>query len=436
MIIKSMSRKEGSYGQLYDYMKHGASKADDKYAFIHNCFGRNRDDIVLDFEEHGNRLAKRKNGVYLYHEIISITRSKILSEDEQKKALFEIVQEYVKKRAPKQLSCGFMHDEKDNNLHFHLMISSSQISLAKRARLNKQQFADVKIGLEEWVLAKYPELEQAKLISKESSYRTDKEQFVDCLQSIFSTATTRAEFHELLKTNKAGYKIRGETVTFINEKTKKRHRVKTLGLDSQYKQMLEGFEKSKTKEPDNKSSASVPVIEVEKPVDEESAHRWGSAKEWVFGDFTEREKKMKDDEFKNRKAGYKKQDRQDSKVKDKEDQTVHEKAEEALNELVYGDFSARDSRTRKAESAKKLKEWREKQMAGKSAEKQEIDEVKLKNGTDIRTFGEKAHDVFDEWVAGDFSAREARSQKEKSAEKLKKLREKQNEQSNQKGHKQ
>jgi len=391
MIIKSMSRKEASFSQLYEYMEKGANRKDDKYRFIYNCFGRKKEQVLNEFNDNAAQLKQRKNGVYLYHEIISISRSKNLSNEAQKKALYEIVNEYTKRRSFGNLACGYMHDEKDNNLHFHLMISSNEVGKSKRTSLRKNEFSTLKIEMEKWVLQKYPELEQEKLISKKSQYKDNKDEFTDSLQSILSTAKSREDLHELLKNNQASYKVRGNTITFTNEKTNKKHRLNTLGLGGQYALMEARFE--------GKENIFKQVSD--KPKSKQSTD------EWIKGDFSERDKKVK-------KEKYRKQNEADKKVKPESEQTFKEKAKETASEWLAGDFSARDARARQKKSEENLKKWRDNQE-GKT------DEFVLdkENQTPL----ENTIEVTNEWLFGDFTNRDNREVKRKAEENLKKMRE-------------
>ena len=79
MIIKSMSRKEASFTQLLHYIDREIGQED--YAIRHNLFAWDREDMGREFEQHAQRLKQRKNGVYLFHEIISLSRSSQLSEE-------------------------------------------------------------------------------------------------------------------------------------------------------------------------------------------------------------------------------------------------------------------------------------------------------------------------------------------------------------------
>lgn len=391
MIIKSMSRKEGSFSQLYEYMEKGANRNDDKYRFVYNCFGRKKEQIINEFLSNSQRLKQRKNGVYLYHEIISISRSKTLSNEQQKKALYEIVQEYTKRRAFGNLACGYMHDEKDNNLHFHLMISSNEVGKSNRVSLRKKEFSTVKVELEKWVLQKYPELEQKKLISKNSKYKDQKEEFIDSLQSIFSTAKSRDEFHSLLENNDSSYKVRGNTITFINNKTGKRHRLNTIGLGGEYAQMEARF------------NGQHNTIEESKKAEKSKQN---TADEWIKGDFSEREKQAQ-------KEKYRKQNEADKKVKPEEEQTFREKAKETADEWIFGDFSAREARERKKQSEERLEQWKREQA-------ENTDE--FVQDRENQTFKENVKETAKEWIQGDFTNRDSRKAKQEAKERLEQLR--------------
>lgn len=104
MIIKSMSRKVPSFGQLLGYIDR--EQGQEAYRIRHNLMGRSPEAIRDEFERNGKLLSRRKNGVYLYHEIISITRASGLSEREQKERLHDIAQSYIAARCRDNGSIG------------------------------------------------------------------------------------------------------------------------------------------------------------------------------------------------------------------------------------------------------------------------------------------------------------------------------------------
>ena len=73
MIIKSMSRKVPSFGQLLGYIDREAGG--EAYTLRHNLRGRDHASIEQEFSCNADLLQQRRNGVFLYHEIISISRA-------------------------------------------------------------------------------------------------------------------------------------------------------------------------------------------------------------------------------------------------------------------------------------------------------------------------------------------------------------------------
>ena len=141
MIFKSLGRKDKSFSQLYDYMKKGTAFEDLDLTFSHNIFSKERDEILREFDSNAQFLKARKNGNYFYHDILSISRKEnSLNKKYQKEALLDLTNTYIKNRATDCLVYGFIHDEKDNNLHIHLMISANEYQKTKRFRLEKKGF--------------------------------------------------------------------------------------------------------------------------------------------------------------------------------------------------------------------------------------------------------------------------------------------------------
>ncbi len=246
MIIKSMSRKEPSFRQLIEYIDRDLSS--DEFCIRHNLMGRNHENIIKEFEENAQLLRKRKNGVFLYHEIISITRSNRLTPREQQELLLEIVQEYISARCPGNLVYGGLHQDKDHSYHFHLMISSNRLDDEKRVRLSKTQFREIQVKLEAHVLEKYPELEQKVSMDKRAEHRRSKgaveherrtgrpptrnDALRGRVQSAYDQAYSPGKLLEALAQQGFRLEPRGKIVArVVDEYTGKAHRVKTLDPD-------------------------------------------------------------------------------------------------------------------------------------------------------------------------------------------------------------
>ena len=74
MIIKSLSRKKPTFDQLYNYMLDGAEQK--HFIISKNLYNTDKDKVLLQFKENSKLLPKRKNGVFLYHKIISLPGQK------------------------------------------------------------------------------------------------------------------------------------------------------------------------------------------------------------------------------------------------------------------------------------------------------------------------------------------------------------------------
>ena len=248
MIIKSMSRKVPSFDQLIHYMDAGASGRD--FNIYYNLYSRKADSIYEEFMNNSQYLQRRKNGVFMYHEVISITRSQQLSEKEQINILRKVVYQYIQERARENLVYGVLHDEKEDNLHYHLLISSNHFESAKRHRLTKADFDKVKRNLELYVLECHPELQQKKLISKERGASADNDSLSNKgremqrrtgktpqrdrvkadLERIFAAASSHAELIELMESERLSLYKRGKYWGVKDERNNRKHRFVTLGV--------------------------------------------------------------------------------------------------------------------------------------------------------------------------------------------------------------
>lgn len=233
-----MSRKEASFRQLFDYMESGAEIQDrNKYCFYHNFYFQDKEKVLFEFESNSKHIKNSLGSNYLYHEVLSFSRSKNnVSEEKQKETLLKVVQQYVQARANNHLACGFLHNEKDNNIHFHLMISANEVGSNKRKRLTTKDFSEIKKHTEQYLLRNYPELGLNNDISKNA-----QEILAEELKAIFALCKSKNEFEAQLENSGINYKLRGKTVTFARENSKGVHRAKKLGIDKEFWEMNKRF---------------------------------------------------------------------------------------------------------------------------------------------------------------------------------------------------
>ncbi len=262
-----MSRKQATFGQLVDYMEDG--RQDKKFTLKHNLYATKPQKIKEEFEENARFVSKRKNGVYMYHEVLSITKSSSLTDDQQKEILREIAIEYIGNRANNNLAYAVLHDDKKDNLHYHFLISSNEVHDSKKHRLSKQDFDKFKKDLETRVLTKYPELEQKEIINKSSKEKlsnkgaelkrrtgktTQRDSVKDRLKSVFSSSKDKQAFFDNLAKEKLEIYVRGNNIGVVDQDTGRKHRLKSLGMMDDFNKVssiVEGNENPKQKNKDD-----------------------------------------------------------------------------------------------------------------------------------------------------------------------------------------
>lgn len=259
MIPKSMSRKDVSFGQLYEYFQ----KDDEQDNFSWNLYSKDKEEVLKEFEKNSELLRDSRGSVYLYHEVLALQEND-LTITREKEILQDLAKEYVSKRAGSNLVYGVVHTDTEHT-HMHLMISSNKVGVNKRHRLSKNELNTIQAQLEVYKNEKYKdelaptyhyakylkledELTQTKKTSRseqEIKHRrktqTKKEILKEDLQDIFSKSLSKTALENSLKNS--GYEIysRGKTTGVIYED--KKYRLKTLGLDETYTKTLSKFEK-------------------------------------------------------------------------------------------------------------------------------------------------------------------------------------------------
>ena len=250
MIIKSMSRKEGSFRQLIEYMH----KDRGEVAFAHNLCGNpfgTRDDIILEFERNAEILRGRKNGNTLYHEVISLEAGTDIRREEIIRILGEIGREYVARRAPNQIAFGMVHTDA-KHVHLHICLSANAVGKDRRERLSRQAFAGVQKDIENLVRDRYRELGQTAIYGKDrgkerlkttsaeqemrkrSGEPSRKEDVKTRLHQVLEGARSTEELVAALRTEGLEFYQRGKTLGVIDALTGRKHRLSTLGAGEHY----------------------------------------------------------------------------------------------------------------------------------------------------------------------------------------------------------
>lgn len=257
MIIKSMSRKDPTFGQLIEYIGRN-SDPQTGTVFAHNLYHSGQDAQAVAGQFLGNYryLPKRANGNALYHEVIVLEEQDHLSAEEIDKALHNLAERYCELRAPHQLVWGRVHRDTEFP-HIHLMISANAVRSDRRVRMDRKYFAKVQSDLEGWRDANLPELnrravylgdgskESPKVVSREGEMvrrehqPSAKQAAFEVLQPAFEQAASEEDLARLIRAQGFELYQRGKSWGVVHQDTGRRHRLKTLGLLPAFQRVLE-----------------------------------------------------------------------------------------------------------------------------------------------------------------------------------------------------
>lgn len=245
-----MSRKAPTFKQLIEYME----KERGHRAIIHNFYcseSAEQEEIISEFEQNAQHLPKRKNGNYLYHEVLTLENNHDLDGKILNDLLAQLGEMYLEERASKQLAFAYIHTD-TKNYHIHFCISANDIGSQKRQRLSKAKFAKIQKKLENHILENHPELNQSEIYNKSLSHEqmktsnkeqefkkrtgklSKKEKMKNKLHGIFEQANSIEELNKLLEESNFKLYQRGKTIGVTHLETNKNHRLKTLGLLPHY----------------------------------------------------------------------------------------------------------------------------------------------------------------------------------------------------------
>lgn len=215
----------------------------------------NKKELVNEFMDNTKHLSKSRGKVYLYHEVISLENTTLDLEKSQN-ILFDLASKYINLRASNHLIYWTIHND-TNNPHIHLVISSNEIEWNKRVRLSKKVFWLIQEELENYKNEHYKELEQSNIYNKSKIHSKSKrieqeikhkrkkvpkkELIKEELNQIFARSQSIKALENTLKLSNYKLYENGSTLWVIYED--KKYRLKTLGLEKEYKQTLQKIKK-------------------------------------------------------------------------------------------------------------------------------------------------------------------------------------------------
>lgn len=257
-VIKILSRHTPSYGSLINYILR--ETANEKPQVIsHNLHSIDPELATKEFILNESfSINNRENKVFLTHELLSFS-----NQDTKKmtpEILEDIAKKYLELRAMNGLVIGALHRDKDHT-HWHFAVSGTKIYEGTAMRLSHKELKSIKTQLQEYYIAKYPQLEKSLCNhgSKAKEYVKDKQRFKEQRENLkpsvqqtvaycLDIANSKANFLDLLQINGLLHYERnlGEPTGVIANDMKFRfnrldidmEKMNTLPLDSEEQRIL------------------------------------------------------------------------------------------------------------------------------------------------------------------------------------------------------
>jgi len=162
MIVKILTRKDGNFRQIIDYLYHDEGISMD-YSYLHNIDVNpdNRKAIVEAFQNNDQFRKKRANGIRFYHEILSFSPEDTAVILANPDLLRDITQQYLNLRAPDGLAVARPHVEKKDHVHIHLVVSGNEKGSEKTQRLSKTKLNQIKTIIRQYQQEHFPQLQHS-----------------------------------------------------------------------------------------------------------------------------------------------------------------------------------------------------------------------------------------------------------------------------------
>lgn len=214
-----------------------------------NLRTRKLENIIKEFEENeAGRTRKRRDGVKLYHTILSFHEKDTPHLNE--KVLKGIVKEYMHKRG-ENIYLATVHFDRESHVHIHCVESGTGYRTGKANRISKEAFRELKVHMETFQKEQYPELTSSRVthgkkqqrgnqIPDKNSRDTHKKELLDLLNKATQKAKSLDAFLSVIK--QAGHKpyYRNGQLTGIKYDGETKFRLSRLGYD---KEKLEALNK-------------------------------------------------------------------------------------------------------------------------------------------------------------------------------------------------
>ena len=140
MIIKAVSHTRVHYGSFLDYVLDEEKQIDpeSQWRIVENidCVPTDKKGLERAYLKNARLKPKRKNGVVMYHELISASPNSGATPE----IMYDLTLQYLKLRNTKNgLAVASMHADK-NHLHVHIMLSGNEQGGERSTALSRKEF--------------------------------------------------------------------------------------------------------------------------------------------------------------------------------------------------------------------------------------------------------------------------------------------------------
>lgn len=270
MIVKIKTHKRPKFDYVLRYMLEDKSRLLDNgkpFIITHNMKGKTIDGWVKQFREleKGRTRKRRKDGIMLYHEILSWGRGEKNLTPEK---LEKMIRRYIKLRNPNAGYVVCVHADKQH-LHAHICTAAIDRS-GMNMRLSRKDLAELKKNIQQYQEREFPELTKSvvrhgrkgkRVSEKEQQYkrRTGKvsqREFVRRMVELcYSKAKFTEDFYARLKKQGMETYVRGGKVYGVVFGGRK-FRFKKLEVDEHY---YRHFESRRFRRKGHKKPSSITI---------------------------------------------------------------------------------------------------------------------------------------------------------------------------------
>lgn len=254
MIVRTIRWKRTDFKKLLNYIldDKGRSKETEGFTITHNLY-HGEDDVdqmAQEYQQQDKYRKKRKDGVILYHEILSFNA--LDAEKLTVQMLEEIAHKYIELRNPNSMCLSKPHLN-EMHPHIHFCFHACEVNSSKSLRMNNKEFLALRQGIEAFQKERFPELDNSlvyqgdnrvkeknktkEVAIKKRGGQLEKEELSQVVQQLFNESVSLANFKLRLRDAQIEYyEYRGK-LTGI--KASRKYRFTTLGIDKERLKLMQ-----------------------------------------------------------------------------------------------------------------------------------------------------------------------------------------------------